>query len=557
MRSGILEQSCRTIFFRHPKTKLIWSEAGQLDHWSNIRATSFGLWLNSTGNKPSINIATATETISSHTPNSTACYHPKLNMTSSQYLLAFLSLVVLAGNILGEAAKCHPDDEAGLLGFKSGIQKDPSGLLKTWISGTNCCQWNGISCYGANSTRVSDISVGGQLSDPNSYLSGTISPLILKLEYLDSIALQGLKYLTGPFPEVFFKLPNLEYIYITDSQLSGFLPADIGNLTKLSSLQLEGNRFSGAIPSSIGKLTLLTQLNLGRNSFSGGLPSSLGSLKNLNYFNLAENQLYGTIPDLFSSFSELRILNFSNNKFLGKIPTSMSSLAPKLQYLDLSHNALTGAIPEFLGRFTTLDTLTLSWNGFTGIVPKSFVNLTKIFTLDLGHNYLIDPLPQMKVIGIESLDLSYNRFHLGEIPSWVTTSDILTSLKLAGCGIKIRLEDWKPKQTYFIDNIDLSDNEISGSPVTLLNTTDYLKGFWAKGNKMQFKMDGLRIAKTLKYLDLSKNLVYGKLPVGVAKLASLNVSYNHLCGQIPASSFPASAFAGNDCLCGSPLPACK
>ncbi|GAB2217244.1 hypothetical protein Droror1_Dr00000416 [Drosera rotundifolia] len=131
----------------------------------------------------------------------------------------------------------------------------------------------------------------------------------------------------------------------------------------------------------------------------------------------------------------------------------MSSLAPKLQYLDLSHNALTEAIPEFLGRFITVETLTLSWNGFTGTVPKSFVNLTKIFTPDSGHNYLIDPLPQMKVIGIESLDMSYNRFHLGEIPSWATTSDILTSLRLAVCGIKIRLDDFEPKQTYFIDSI--------------------------------------------------------------------------------------------------------
>ncbi|GAB2217243.1 hypothetical protein Droror1_Dr00000415 [Drosera rotundifolia] len=152
-------------------------------------------------------------------------------MTISHHLLAFLSLVILAGNILAEAAKCHPDNEAGLLGFKSGIQKNPSGLLETWIPGTDCCQY---------------------------------SPT-------------GLRYLTGPFPEVFFKLPNLEYIYIMDSQLSGFLPADIENLTKLWSLQLEGNRFSGAVPSSIGKLTLLTQLDLGQNSFSGGLPSSLGN----------------------------------------------------------------------------------------------------------------------------------------------------------------------------------------------------------------------------------------------------------------------------------------
>ncbi|GAB2271128.1 hypothetical protein Dimus_005975 [Dionaea muscipula] len=321
--------------------------------------------------------------------------------------------------------------------------------------------------------------------------------------------------------------------------------------------QPTGNRFAGTIPSSIGKLTSLSQLELGGNSLSGRVPDSIRSLKSLSVLTLEENQLDGTIPDFFSSFPELRLLNLSHNRFSGNIPASISSLAPILQYLDLGHNGLTGPIPGFLGRFTSLDTLALPWNGFTGAVPDSFGNLTKIFNLDLAHNNLVDPFPVMRVKGIESLDLSYNRFHLHEIPTWVTSSEIITSLKLAGCGIKLRLDEWNPKETYYLDYIDLSDNDISGSPVGLLNRTDYLVGFWAKGNKLLFKIDGMRIVETLKYLDLSRNLVYGKLPESVVGLQSLNVSYNHLCGQIPATRFPASAFAGNDCLCGSPLPPCK
>ncbi|GAB4861183.1 hypothetical protein Ancab_036340 [Ancistrocladus abbreviatus] len=477
--------------------------------------------------------------------------------TSTSLLFYYLfSLLSLHYFIDPSLAKCHVDDESGLLAFKSGITADPSGLLESWKPGTDCCTWQGVSCQAANGTRVNSIMVSGQPNKPDGYLSGTISPGLSKLTYLDGIYLQSLN-ISGGFPVALFKLPNLLFIYIEDNKLSGQLPANIGDLTQLVALGLQGNKFTGVIPNSIAKLTQLTQLRLGRNSLMDRIPDGIRNLRSLIQLSLEENQLSGSIPDIFSSLSDLRTLNLSHNRFSGKIPPTISYLAPKLTYLYLGHNNLVGQIPDLLGMFTTLDTLDLSSNQFTGVVPKGFGNLTKIFNLDLSRNQLVDPFPEMNVKGIESLDLSYNRFHLGQIPKWVTSSPIIYSLKLAGCGIKMKLDDWNPTETYFYDYIDLSDNEISGSPIGLLNRTDYLVGFWASGNKLQFKMDSLRIVKTLKYLDLSRNLVYGKVPAAITGLEKLNVSYNHLCGQIPASKFPASAFVGNDCLCGPPLPACK
>ncbi|GAA0144343.1 hypothetical protein LIER_04818 [Lithospermum erythrorhizon] len=90
-----------------------------------------------------------------------------------------------------------------------------------------------------------------------------------------------------------------------------------------------------------------------------------------------------------------------------------------------------------------------------------------------------------------------------------------------------------------------------------IHPTDYLVEFYASGNKLKFDLESLKIGKTLKDLDISRNLVFGKLPKDVAGLRMLNVSHNHLCGQLPATKFTGSAFVGNDCLCGSPLPACK
>ncbi|KAE8699096.1 hypothetical protein F3Y22_tig00110596pilonHSYRG00040 [Hibiscus syriacus] len=475
------------------------------------------------------------------------------NLSSS--LSPFLVLIIAVYFIKIASATCHVDDEAGLLGFKSGITQDPSGMLSTWKPGTDCCSWAGINCLFED--RVTTISLFGQLDESNSFLSGTISPSLSKLQDLNGIYFQNLRNISGPFPDILFGLPKLTYVYIENNKLSGQIPVSIGRLTQLEALSLAENRFTGPIPSSISKLNRLTQLNLGKNLLTGKFPEGIKQLRNLTYLNLEQNKLSGTIPDIFKSFPDLRILSLTRNAFSGKIPESVSSLAPRLMYLELGHNALSGQIPSFLGNFRALDTLDISWNSFTGVVPKTFANLTKIFNLDLSHNSLNDPFPQMNVKGIESLDLSYNNFHLKQIPKWVTSSPIIYSLKLAKCGITMKLDNWKPAETYFYDFIDLSENEISGSPVALLNRTDFLVEFKAAGNKLKFDLGKLRIVETLKELDISRNLVYGKVPTAVIELKRLNVSYNHLCGQLPKTQFPVSSVVGNDCLCGSPLPPCK
>ncbi|KAK4391332.1 hypothetical protein Sango_2196500 [Sesamum angolense] len=425
--------------------------------------------------------------------------------------------------VVSAAAACHVDDETGLLGFKSGIRADPSGMLASWKKGTDCCKWSGVTCLTGD--RVTALSLAGQPNNLTTSLTGTISPSLSKLNYLDGLYLQDLKYLGGPFPDSLFTLPKLLFVYIENNKLSGPIPTNIANLVQLEALSLQGNQFSGPIPSSIAELTQLTQLKLGGNLLTGTIPLGIQRLRNLTLLHLERNQLSGPIPDLFSGLSNLRSITLSNNNFTGTIPGSISSLAPKLAYLELGHNSLTGKIPDFLGKFHALDTLDLSWNHFSGTVPKSFANLTKIFNLDLSHNKLVDPFPELHV--------------------------------RAKCGIKMKLDEWKPAETYFYDYIDLSENQITGSPVKLLNRTDYLVGFYASGNKLKFNLESMRFVKSLKHLDLSRNLVYGKVPKAISGLSELNVSYNHLCGQLPLTKFPASAFAGNDCLCGSPLPQCK
>ena len=99
-----------------------------------------------------------------------------------------------------------------------------------------------------------------------------------------------------------------------DNQLSGTIPAELGNLSSLTGLNLGYNQLSGTIPSELGNLSSLTGLYLYDNQLSGTIPSELGNLSSLTGLNLGSNQLSGTIPSELGNLSSLIYLNLSSNQ---------------------------------------------------------------------------------------------------------------------------------------------------------------------------------------------------------------------------------------------------
>ncbi|XP_062219392.1 probable leucine-rich repeat receptor-like protein kinase At1g68400 [Phragmites australis] len=108
----------------------------------------------------------------------------------------------------------------------------------------------------------------------------------------------------------------------------------------------------------------------------------------------------------------------------------------------------------------------------------------------------------------------------------------------------------------------LSGNGFSGRfPESVLRLR-HLRRLDLSGNRIKGTIPpeiGHRL-RALLTLNLARNSFVGPVPTSLeamAELAELNVSGNHLKGPIPkclASAFPASSFAGNPELCGSPLP---
>ncbi|KAK3428347.1 hypothetical protein EUGRSUZ_F04390, partial [Eucalyptus grandis] len=238
-------------------------------------------------------------------------------------------------------------------------------------------------------------------------------------------------------------LHELHSLIIHNNQLGGGKPGDLSffcslaNNTKLQRVFISNNKFGGVlpkcivtntqifgeIPEEIGNLVNLDLLVMGLNHLSGGMPSNLGNLQNLVILLLHDNNLQGTIPPSFGNLTKLILLALSKNNFQGQIPSHLSNcrflnwlitisvlmgLSSLAIILDLSHNHLTGVLPieignlraltaldisnnllgEFLTIFHSLKVLNLSYNKFQGMLPREGVFKNATGTSIIGNNEL-------------------------------------------------------------------------------------------------------------------------------------------------------------------------
>ncbi|XP_050364981.1 receptor protein kinase CLAVATA1 [Argentina anserina] len=173
--------------------------------------------------------------------------------------------------------------------------------------------------------------------------------------------------ITGTIPAGMFRLPNVSMIELIDNYLSGQLPAQM-SAGALGILGLSGNQISGEIPAAIGNLKNLQTLSMEMNKFSGQIPMEIFNLKSLAKINISANNLSDRVPDTISQCSSLTSADFSRNNLVGEIPKGIAKLKV-LSILNFSGNHLTGPIPLQIRNMTSLTTLDLSDNNFSGKLP--------------------------------------------------------------------------------------------------------------------------------------------------------------------------------------------
>jgi Leucine-rich repeat (LRR) protein len=246
-------------------------------------------------------------------------------------------------------------------------------------------------------------------------------------------------------------------------------------------LDLSRSSFTGTLPESIFNMSNLSTAILNHCHWSGSIPESLRFATNLNILHLDNNALSGAIPDAFSQLFHLSSFQAQNNTLSGPLPYSLRSLQ-SLQTLNLARNHLSGSIPPFILSWSHLVDINLSNNRFSGSFPSlkgaSWQNL--IF-LSLSGNMLNGTFPDLPHSPmLRTLELDYNLLE----------------------GLPFNL--WDYSNLEFIS--------------ARMNALQYMPFF---------------LPPSLKYLDLSFNVIMGTISDLPDTLEVLNLRRNALFGTIP------------------------
>ncbi|XP_031253612.1 probable LRR receptor-like serine/threonine-protein kinase At4g37250 [Pistacia vera] len=255
----------------------------------------------------------------------------------------FLFVLVFTFSVVAKSLELNPDGVL-LLSFKYSVLRDPLHVLDSWnFNDETPCSWYGVTCTspGRGNSYYSRVT---SLSLPNSQLHGYIPADLGMIEYLENLDL-------------------------SNNSLNGSLPFSLFNATQLRFLDLSSNVISGQLPESMGRLQNLQFLNLSDNSLAGKLPAILTTLQNLTVVSLRNNYFSDSLP---SGFSSVQVLDLSSNLFNGSLPPDFGG--NNLRYMNLSHNNISGEIPpEFAEKIPGNATIDFSFNNLTGEIPESSV----------------------------------------------------------------------------------------------------------------------------------------------------------------------------------------
>ncbi|KAK8454754.1 hypothetical protein SEVIR_4G027750v4 [Setaria viridis] len=156
----------------------------------------------------------------------------------------------------------------------------------------------------------------------NNNLSG---PLPQSIGNFTKMASHQSKYSTSSFMTV----TNSGYIVSYNASLHITIKGEERIYSRIlylmQSIDLSDNELMGEIPLEIGALLQLKNLNLSRNCLSGHIPETVSRMGSLESLDLSWNQLSGVIPQSMASLHLLSHLNVSYNNLSGKVPLSASN----------------------------------------------------------------------------------------------------------------------------------------------------------------------------------------------------------------------------------------
>jgi len=172
-------------------------------------------------------------------------------------------------------------------------------------------------------------------------------------------------------------------LYLSENDLSGTLPTELGLLTTLTEFVLSNeSSLKGTVPTEVGFMTSLERLSLQYTALSRPLPSEIGSLAQLSNLLLVENQFTGTTPSELAHLTKMKQFIIVNSDINGTIPAQLSNWTQATVFGFLG-TVISGTIPSQLGLLTELTAFIVSKNSVTGSIPSELALLTRTAGIQL------------------------------------------------------------------------------------------------------------------------------------------------------------------------------
>ncbi|KAM3361989.1 putative LRR receptor-like serine/threonine-protein kinase [Capsicum galapagoense] len=325
-------------------------------------------------------------------------------------------------------------------------------------------------------------------------------------------------------------------IDLSNCDLIGTIPREVGNLAHLTDLLLNGNKLHGSIPTSLVNLQSLSHLDVSANSLSGNLPPF--QMKSLQYMYLSDNKLDGPVPKSFLNLTSLLELDLSDNSLGGNLPPFQMK---SLQYIDLGSNCFRGQIPHEYGALQSVIGLYVDNNLLTGSIPQELGELSNLVTLEVNDNKLSGHISHQlgKLIQLQYLDLRTNYFD-GELPLSFMRLTNLTQFLAQGNSLSGKIPKLIANWTELKKLYMLGNNFEGPLPkeISSMERLESLKFCNVVTRGRAYDFPDLSHMTLLRELTLRNCSLRGPIPNYIWELQSLqylDLSFNELSGEVPKS----------------------